>query len=106
MNAKYCLMSGIALCMLVVTVTFTACKKDDPEPQPNVEVDIPAEAAGGSYPVTVTCNTAWTVAVNTDAAWCTISPAPPTSKTNASPAPYRKAFGCAVLNNNNNQYLL
>jgi hypothetical protein len=84
MNAKSYLMSGIALCMLVVAVTFTACKKDDPEPQPGVEVDevtltvsadISAEAAGGSYPVTVTCNTAWTAAVNTEAAaWCSVNP--------------------------------
>jgi hypothetical protein len=79
MNAKHYLTSGVALCMLAVAVAFSACKKDDPEPQVDevtltVSADISAEAAAGTYPVTVTCNTAWTAAVNTDATWCTVNP--------------------------------
>jgi hypothetical protein len=69
---------SMVLAGLFAAATFGACCKDDAPVEPTLSVDkpeIPAAAAAGSYSITITSNTAWTVAVNAGATWCNASPA-------------------------------
>jgi hypothetical protein len=74
------------LMIVALAVAIVACeKKTGDEPTPGTEPDaatlsfqpasIAAAKTAGTYAVTVTSNTAWTVATNSAAtAWCTLSP--------------------------------
>jgi uncharacterized protein (TIGR02145 family) len=69
--------------VLLIALAIASCEEkqeggDDPEVTPTLSVqpsNISATAAGGSHTLAVTCNTAWTAAVEDAAAhtWCTIT---------------------------------
>ncbi|MDR2361489.1 MAG: hypothetical protein LBD91_02035 [Prevotellaceae bacterium] len=66
-----------ALVGLFAMATVGACS-DDPVNEPVLTIDrsaIDAPVEAGSYPVAVTSNLSWTVAVDAAATWCTVSPA-------------------------------
>jgi hypothetical protein len=68
--------------VLLIALAIVACEEkqaggDDPAVTPTLLVSpasIPATAAAGNYTIDVTCNTAWTAAVNSGATWCTVQP--------------------------------